>query len=42
MAGIPGVDEQLVMERTGRCSLDGLRGYKHTGMPQKKALSDIL
>ena len=37
-----GVDEQLVMERTGHRSLDGVRGYKHTSIAQKEALSDIL
>ena len=37
-----GIDEQLVMERTGHRSLDGVGGYKHTSMAQKEALSDIL
>ena len=37
-----GVDEQLIMERTGHRSLDGVRRYKHTSMPQKEVLSDIL
>ena len=37
-----GIDEQLVIEMTGHRSLDGVRGYKHTSMPQKEALSDIL
>ena len=36
-----GVDEQLIMERTGHRSL-GVRSYKHTSESQKEALSDIL
>ena len=37
-----GVDEQLVMERTGHRSLDGVRSYKRTSSKQLEALSDIL
>lgn len=37
-----GVDEQLVMERTGHRSLDGVRSYKRTSDCQRFALSDIL
>lgn len=37
-----GVDEQLVMERTGHRSLDGVRSCKRTSNEQLEALSDIL
>ena len=37
-----GVDEQLVMERTGHRSLEGVRSYKRTSDTQREALSDIL
>jgi len=37
-----GVDEQLVMERTGHRSLEGVRSYKRTSEAQREALSDIL
>ena len=37
-----GVDEQLVMERTGHKSTDGVRSYKRTSESQREALSDIL
>ena len=37
-----GIDEQLIMERTGHRNLDGVRGYKHSSMSQKEVLSDIL
>ena len=37
-----GVDEQLVMERTGYRSLEGVRSYKRTSDTQCQALSDIL
>ena len=37
-----GVDEQLVMERTGHRSVEGVRSYKRTGEKQRKVLSDIL
>ena len=37
-----GVDEQLVMERTGHQSLTGVRSYKRTSDEQRVALSDIM
>ena len=37
-----GVDEQLVMERTGHRSLEGLRSYNRTCNTQREALSNIL
>ena len=37
-----GVDEQLVMERTGHRSLEDVRSYKRTSDTQCQALSDIL
>ena len=37
-----GIDEQLVMERTGHRSIDGVRSYKRTSEDQREALSDIL
>ena len=37
-----GVDEQLVMERTGHQSLTGVRSYKRTSDEQREALSDIM
>lgn len=37
-----GVDEQLVMERTGHRSLEGVRSYKRTSAEQREAVSDIL
>ena len=37
-----GVDEQLVMERTGHRSLEGVRSYKRMSDTQREALSDIL
>ena len=37
-----GVDEQLVMEKTGHRSLEGVRSYKRTCDDQRVALSDIL
>ena len=37
-----GVDEQMVMERTGHRSLEGVRSYKRTSDKQREALSDIL
>ena len=36
-----GVDGQQVMERTGYCSLDGVRSNKCTSMQRNKALSDL-
>ena len=37
-----GVDEQLIMERTGHHSLDGVRSYKRTATEQVMEISDIL
>ena len=37
-----GVDEQLVMERTGHRSVEGVRSCKRTSDAQREALSDIL
>lgn len=37
-----GIDEQLVMERTGHRSTEGIRSYKRTTMEQKEVVSDIL
>ena len=37
-----GVDEQLIMERTGHRSVEGVRSYKRTSDQQSEALSDIL
>ena len=37
-----GIDEQLVMERTGHRSLEGVRCYKRTSDEQREVLSDIL
>lgn len=37
-----GVDEQLIMERTGHRSLDEVRSYKRTSSEQVEALSSIL
>lgn len=37
-----GVDEQLIMARTGHRSTDGIRTYKRVSADQQKALSDIL
>lgn len=37
-----GVDEQLIMERTGHHSVDGVRSYKRTNQEQQENLSDIL
>ena len=37
-----GVDEQLVMERTGHQSLEGVRSYKRTSTDQQETMSDIL
>ena len=37
-----GVDEQLVMERTGHHSIQGVRSYKRTSDVQQQCLSDIL
>ena len=37
-----GVDEQLIMERTGHHSVDGVRSYKRTSAEQLENMSDIL
>ena len=37
-----GIDQQLVIERTGHRSLEGIRSYKRTSADQKEAVSDIL
>ena len=37
-----GVDEQLIMERTGHRSMDGVRCYKRTSQEQHEVLSDIV
>ena len=37
-----GVDEQLIMERTGHRSLEGVRNYKRTTSHQREVLSDLL
>ncbi len=37
-----GVDEQLITERTGHRSLDGVRNYKRTSDEQRQTLSDIV
>ena len=36
------VEEQLIMERTGHRSLEGIRSYKRTSEDQREALSDVL
>ena len=38
----PGVDKQLIMERAGHRSTDGIRTYKRTSAEQQEAISDIL
>ena len=35
-----GVDEQLVMERTGHRSLEGVHSYKRTSTDQQESMSD--
>ena len=37
-----GVDEQLIMDRTGYCSLDGVRTYKRIGEQRKQTVSQVL
>ena len=37
-----GVDEQLIMERTGHHSVDGVRSYKRTTSKQVMEIFDIL
>ncbi len=36
------VDEQLIMERTGHRSIEGVRSYKRTTAAQQQGLSDVL
>ena len=37
-----GVDEQLIMERTGHRSIEGVRTYKHTNKEQEQVVSNLL
>ena len=37
-----GINEQLIMEKTGHRRLEGVRSYKRTNMEQQENLSDIL
>ena len=37
-----GIDKQLIMEKTGHHSLEGVRSYKRTNSEQHETLSDIL
>ena len=37
-----GVDEQLIMIRTGHRSIDGVRAYKRVSESQQQALSNVL
>ena len=37
-----GIDEELIMERTGHRSQDGVHSYKITSTEQEEPLSDIL
>ena len=37
-----GVEEQLIMERTGHRSIEGVRNYKRTCNGQREATSDVL
>ena len=37
-----GIDEQLIMERTGHRSIEGVRSYKRTSEEQVEELSDVL
>ena len=37
-----GIDEQLIMERTGHHSLEGVRSYKRTNSEQQENISDII
>ena len=37
-----GVDEQLIMERTGHHGVDGVHSYKRTNQEQQENLSDVL
>lgn len=37
-----GIDEQLIMEKTGHRSLEGVRSYKRTNIKQQENISDVL
>ncbi len=37
-----GVDEQLIMERTGHRAIEGVRTYKHTNKDQEQVVSNLL
>ena len=37
-----GAEEQLIMERTGHSSIDGVRAYKRTSEEQHKFISGVL
>ena len=37
-----GINEQLIMERTGHRSLEGIRSYKRTDEQQQIAVSNVL
>ena len=37
-----GTSEQLIMERTGHRSVDGVRAYKRTSDEQQKSVSGVL
>ena len=37
-----GIDEQLIMSRTGHRSIDGIRKYKRISNEQKEATSEVL
>ena len=39
---LSGVDEQLVMEWSGHCSVEGIRSYKRTSREQQENVSDLL
>ena len=37
-----GIDEQLIMERVGHCSIEGIRSYKQTNNQQQLQVSNLL
>ena len=37
-----GAEEQLIMERTGHRSIEGVRSYKRTSEQQEQSVSDTL
>ncbi len=37
-----GLDEQLIMERTGHRSIEGIRSYKRTSNQQQVTVSNVL